>query len=154
VKAAALALLLYAVAGLAAESEVRVVRLGTQLAPGANSDVVAKVIRLVATCSVDSTSYAASPSAWDSALASRSLVHVRFQAPRRLDLRDTQLAVDEILIPLPDDHWPAHFFVRAGSAIHAFTKYRPEALKDLVWDPPLALQTESPYAGLAHIPGG
>ncbi len=69
-----------------------------------------------------------------------------------LDLQEVQLPVDEILVPLPSNGWPAHLFVRSGKDVYAFTKYRPNALKDLTWSAPLALDSESPYSGLAKLP--
>ena len=149
--AIALALALYTVTGMTAEPEVRVVRLGSDVAFAPSAEFLQRAIRLLSSCSVDSTSYAASPSAWDAALNARSLVHIKFATPHSLELVGEPVAIDEILIPLPEGKWPAHLFLRSGGVTRAFTKYRPGPLKGLVWAPPLALSAESPYSQLAEF---
>ena len=110
-KAAALAIALYAFTGTTAEPQVRVVRLGTEVIPVAIADLASKATALLQSCSVDSTSYAASALGWEAALAAESLVHVQFPIPQQLELAETSLAVNEILVPLPSGRWPAHLFV-------------------------------------------
>ena len=148
-KVLALALALYAVTGVTAEPEIRVVRLGSVVTATQIADLVSQATRLLSSCSVDSTSYAVTPSSWDVAFGARSSVHIRFATPQQLELDHKPIKVDEILIPLPEGTWPAHLFVRSGGVTYAFTKYRPEPLKGLVWDPPLALADEPPYSQLS-----
>jgi hypothetical protein len=145
-------MILCAVTAVAAEPEVRVVRLRSEISPASANDLSAEATTLLLSCSVNSTRWAASESAWDAATFAPSFVHVRYQNPKTLQLAESSVAVDEFLIPLPNDGWPAHFFVRSGDAILAFTKYRPQALKKLVWGAPLELHAEPPYSGLANLP--
>jgi hypothetical protein len=143
--------LLHVAASSAADPEVRIVRLGVDVSHASNPELVSKAIALLRACTINSTAYAASPGAWTEALAADSLVQVRFSTPLELDMDGEHFEIDEFLLPLPADHWPEHFFARRGEVVLSFTFYLPEALRDLSWAPPLALDTESPYSGLVKL---
>jgi len=153
VKFATLAFILYVGASSAADPEVRVMRLGVRGVHSADSELVSKTIALLQSCSSKSTADTASTTAWSDALDSASSVHLRYAAPIALELAGEVLVVDEILVPLPATHWPEQLLARSGEVVYALAHYQPGALKNLTWDDSLALSGESPYRGLAIIPG-
>jgi hypothetical protein len=150
-KLAPLLLMAYAAASAAADVDVRIVRLGVDSVKS-DADVVQRAVSLVESCSVDSTKYDASLQAWKDALAAASLVHLRFPATRDIKVLGNHYTVDEILVPLPERLWPAHFYARRGNEIFSFTFYDPRAFRDLVWGSPFEFQNVPPYDSLANLP--
>ena len=135
----------------ATDIEVRVIRLGTEI-PESNSGLVARTVALMQSCSVNSTSYAASQSAWRNALKAASLVHLRFRVPRDVTIDGQVHRIDEILVPLPQGLWPDHLFARSGEALISCAFYDPRTFRDLVWGAPFEFQNTPPYDALANLP--
>jgi hypothetical protein len=138
----------------AADTQVVVVRDGRNLVVADSATLAAKVIALAESCSVNSTSYAASKEAWASAATFRSHVRVVFPEPRKVwlvrasdGLRSEQ-PIREIRLPLPHGDWPAHVLVGNGNGVLSLTKYDPFVLRELVLLPELELATLAPYKSL------
>jgi hypothetical protein len=142
----------------AADVQLRIVRRTKDIAAPTNATFLTNIVALLRRCSVDSTDYAVKPQTWSEKLRSDSFVHVTFPTPRKLRLMASNnqgwadRAIDEILVPLPEDKWPAHIFARSGSNVLAYTKYDPFDLKSVVMEPALKLSLVSPYSGLARLP--
>jgi hypothetical protein len=151
VRFAALLLALYAAGGITAEIEVRVVRFGEEV-PAAHTDVASRTLELLNSCTIESTSYAAHPSAWAAALKAESLVHLTFTSSQEMHFEGKARRIDEVLVPMPKDQWPSHILVRSGKAYLAFTFYDPRAFRDLVWGAPFELQNTPPYDAFANLP--
>lgn len=150
-KIATLLLLVYATASTATEIDVRVVRLGAEV-PASNSDVIARAIVFVQSCTIDSTNDAASPAAWQKALTATSLVHLRFPAPRDVTVDGRSYQVEEALVPIPEGTWPDHVYALRGKEVLSFTFYDPRAFRDLVWSSPFEFQNTPPYDALVNLP--
>jgi hypothetical protein len=134
--------------------EVTVVREHSKLALAAHDRLAQKVVRLLESCSVNSTTYAHPEALWERGRASPNFVHLRFAKSRELQVMSVgnqgfeARAVDEILLPLPRGAWPDHVVVKAQGGTFSFTKYTPQALGALVSEPALGLSRSSPYDSL------
>jgi hypothetical protein len=60
-------------------------------------------------------------------------------------------SIDQILVPLPENDWPAHIFAKCGTNVFSLTKYDPVALKKVAFEQALQLSSVQPYASLANI---
>jgi hypothetical protein len=142
----------------AADVQVRVVRHGKDIPAPTNATFVTNIIALLRRCSVDATAYAVKPETWPEKLRSDSFVHVTFSTSRMFRLREsdqqgwTDRVIDEILVPLPENKWPAHIFAKNGSNVLAYTKYDSRDLKAVALEPALELSSVSPYSGLTKLP--
>ena len=133
--------------------ELTVVRNHQRLKVSNPRALVEKLISLLESCSVNSTSYARPQALWDGTLAAPSFIHVRFTLPQ--DLRamiaasrdDDSLGVRQILLALPSGKLPDHVLVKTGAGTFAFTKYAPRAWEDLFHEPVLGLSTAPCEAG-------
>ena len=67
-----------------------------------------------------------------------------------VSLREEKL-IDQILVPLPQNDWPAHIFAKSGTNVFSLTKYDPVALKKVAFEPALRLSSVQPYASLANV---
>ena len=153
---------LFPAQGNAAEpAHVQIVRGGKEVRQSPKSNFVPNVIALIESCSVHSTAYAVTNSTWTNLLQSPSFVRVTFTPARKLNVMMTPgvgarervvTEIDQVLIPLPENNWPAHMYGRIGDQIYSFTKYNPIALKHLVLEPALALSSTKPYSGLINLP--
>lgn len=148
-----------AATALAAEADIRIVRHGREVATLAGNRIAEKLRTVVESSTVHSTTPDDPEAAWIRAVGSGSFVHVVFAAPRTAKLngypngQPKAIVIHEILLPLPEDSWPAHVFARTeGNTIQAFTKYDPLALRDLVAEPDLRLRSIRPYSQLLALP--
>lgn len=150
-------LLLSAGVADAADVDVRVMRHGAIGVAPQDSAFISNVIALLASCSVDSTSYVVTPDTWRQALRTDSFVLVKFPSSRQLNVMSSEnhalepRAIDEILVPLPEGKWPAHIFARSGTDVLSFTKYHPRELGRVALDPALELSSVPPYKDLDKI---
>jgi hypothetical protein len=138
----------------AADVRVQIVRHGTNVMAPPEAVFTTNILRLLQTCSIDSTAYAVKTNTWKQRLNSDCLIHLIWTAPTRIRLMDSsnhrleEREVDEILVPLPIGKWPDHFFAKSGSNVLSFTKWPPNALARVVSEPMLQLSSVSPYASL------
>lgn len=141
----------------ATDVQVVVVRDGRRVVVSDGPALAAILVTLAESCSVNSTTYAASEKAWAGIATSRSYVRVVFPEHRKISLvrsedrlRSEQF-VQEIRMPLPHGSWPAHVLVGTGHGIIALTKYDPIVLRKLAMLPELELATVAPYDSLMHL---
>ncbi len=140
------------------DTVVRAVRHHQTVTVSAPEALAARLVALLDSCSVNSTAYAVSADTWAGMLASSSFIHVVFVEPRRArpmsDGDGTQAPrfIREILLPLPEDKWPAHVLVKSEGKTLAFAKYDPLALRDIALVRELRLQTVRPYDSLLRLP--
>ena len=134
--------------------EVTVVSEHVTLAVPAGGQLSEKLVKLLESCSVNSTASSEPRALWKRVIAGPSFLHVRFASPRTLRVMSAghqgyeSLSVREILLPLPSETWPDHVLIKGDTDTLAFTKYAPEFLKSLVGEPALQLSTSSPYDSL------
>jgi hypothetical protein len=139
-----------AVAG--APGRVEAVRGGIAVPAEAVQVLEPLIVRLLESCSVDSTTFEDQPAAWTSIPRGGSYVRVQWPEPREIRMGDGKsLRVDEILVALPEGASPRHLHVRSGQQLRSFTKYRPEMLLAIGLEPVLGLADEEPYAELARM---
>lgn len=134
----ALVLAVVAHGALAQSVELHVMHDGTRPAVD-NEQVVAALVGLVESASVDSTSYVRPAERWEKTLGARVFIHALFDAPREISLRmqnDVEplrpSAVSEIVVMFPAGKWPSHIFVKTGDEVRSVTKYSPCALERVV----------------------
>jgi len=138
----------------AADVRVQIVRGGTNVMAPPEAVFTTNILRLLQTCTIDSTAYAVKPDTWKQKLNSDCLIHLIWTAPTRIRLMDSSnqrwedREVDEILVPLPIGKWPAHLFAKSGSNVLSFTRWPPNALARVVSEPVLELSSVAPYAAL------
>lgn len=141
----------------AADIQVVVVRSARHIVVADGAALAAKLVALVESCSVNSTTYASPKEAWAAVSNSRSYVRVVFPESRKVSLVRSEgqprleQSVQEIRLPLPHGDWPAHVFVGSGNEVIALTKYDPFVLRELVILPELELANIAPYSSLVHL---
>lgn len=142
----------------AADVAAHLVRHGHDVVTPDGERLARKLLAVVESCSVNSTSSAVPESDWPRMAASDSFLHVVFSPPRLALLVDREgqrrlpQAVREVLLPLPEGAWPAHVFVKTGRGTRSFTKYDPFVLRDLISEPGLQLLSVAPYTQLLVPP--
>ena len=142
----------------AADVQVQIIRYKKDIAAPTNATFVTNIIALLRWCSIDSTAYAVKPETWAEKLRSDSFVHITFSTSRMLRVMGADQqglmdrAIDEILVPLPEDKWPTHIFAKSGSNVLAYTKFDARDLKAVALEPALELSSVSPYSGLTKLP--
>lgn len=142
------------------DGEIQLVRNGQPVVAAPRKEFKTNVIDLLRSCSVHSTSYAVSTNTWQERMQSDSFVHLHFSSARVLNVMMQTGApryrqdhpIDEVLIPLPENGWPDHFFAKSGTNILSFTKYDPIALRTVAFEPALGLSSLEPYKSLAKLP--
>ena len=146
--------------------EARIVRGGKTLAEPAGPTLVTNVIRFLASSSYQSTAYAVKSNTWQGLLKSNSYVHVKLDPPRRMSLwglppeDNTKRAgredvvINEIIVPLLEEHEPPHIYARAGTNTVSHTKFSPIAFKRLIQEPALKLRETKVYREYSRLPGG
>jgi hypothetical protein len=146
----------------ASDGQLRVVRKGKDVVMPSVTPLTTNVIALIQSCTYhastdQSSDEAGRPAIWAQALASDSLIHIKFAEPCKLSLaapsnhgREDYL-VDEILVGLPEGRRSGPFLVRTGRNVHAFGKYDPLALKRVAFEPALELSSVRPYSDLAQL---
>lgn len=151
------------VSGCSQSEKVRVVRKGHEVTVAPSGAFVGNVIRLLESCSYNSTAYAVKTNTWQKLLRSDSFVAIRFEKTQLLNVmvqtgtyarsaRDLQkMPVDEILVPLPEGDLPHHIYARTGTNVFAVTKYSPVALKKVAFEPVLQLSSVKPYSDFAGL---
>jgi hypothetical protein len=110
------------------------------------------VIMFFQSASIDATVSGGGEPRWQAALASDSYIHLTFATPRTFPLpvtvqgvsRREPKAVTEILVSLPEGHYPAIQW-RNGTNYMALTKWQPSALHQLLKEPALKLDQVAPY---------
>ena len=135
-----------------ASVQVKAVRNRSDVIVSEAQTLSANLLLLVESCSVNSTKHAVSTSIWRRLLSSDSFVHVTFSEPRSVRVssddnrKREEQEVLEILLPLPEHTWPAHVYVKSQSGkTFSFTKYDSRALKRVVADTGLQLNSTPPY---------
>lgn len=145
----------------AAEPDVRAERHGKVVYFADGGALASDVLALVESCSTNSTTaaeYAVPRDGWERAMASGSFIHVVFQEPRTVSLLEpenlarTRQPVHEILLPLPEDAWPLHIFIKNDKGTFSFTKYDPLMLRQVLLVQQLDLQDTEPYKTLLKPP--
>jgi hypothetical protein len=132
-----------------AEFGVRIQSNGTNVTQRPMADFATNVIKLFRSCSVNSTSYAAT-NAWEKLLAKDSFIHITFSTS--MTFRETgQTKLNEVFVPLPFGKFPAHLFARSGTNVFALTKFDPVALGRVAQEPALQLSSVEPYGSLAKL---
>ena len=144
--------------------EVRIVRNGMTQADQAGSGLVTNVLRFLASSWYQSTAYAVKSNTWQELLASDSYVYVKLQPPRRMTLSglppaDLQrvaprerVKIDEIIVPLPEEHGPLHVYARNGTNTVAHTKFSPAIFKELIQEPALKLRETIVFKEYSRLP--
>jgi hypothetical protein len=144
--------------------EARIVRGGKTLAEPAGPTLVTNVIRFLASSSYQSTAYAVSSNTWQDLLKSNSFVHVKLDPPRRMNLWGLppadrtkragreEVMINEIVVPLLEEHEPPHIYARAGTNIVSHTKFQPIAFKRLIQEPALKLRDSKVYREYSRLP--
>ncbi len=133
-----------------ADEHPQIVRDGVPVTARPGAAFANNVVRLLASCDVDSTSYVVTSDTWAQALRSPTRVLLRLGPAGQTIQIDAGIAlkVDEILLPLPEATYPAHVFVKAANVVRAFTKYSPESLLAIGLEPALGVATRRPYPEL------
>lgn len=144
-----------------AGDQIRIVRHGTNVTEQA---LITNVISMLRSCCYPaSTDRTVKVGTWYGLSHSDSFVLLHFTPPKKLTLPkpgdddprkitpgrvvSEVVPVDEILLPLPEDTFPPHIFVKRGTNVLSFTKYDPVALARVASEP--ALHTSRHYP---HLP--
>ncbi len=131
--------------------QVRAVRDRHAVAVAQPERVARKLVALVESCAVNSTSYAVADGTWIRVQGSGSYVHLVFPEPREVRLKGAgnqpaeARMVREVLLPLPPHNEPPHVYVRSGTETISLTKYDPRALRELAQEGDLRLRDLRPY---------
>jgi hypothetical protein len=135
-----------------ASGRVEAVRGGLALPAGAVQALEPLVVRLLESCSVDSTTFEDQPAAWNDIPRGGSYLRVVWPEPRGIMAPDGELLrIDAVLVAIPEGGSPRHLYVKSGGQLRSFTKYRPEVLLAIGLEPVLGLADKEPYAHLARI---
>lgn len=143
--------------------EVRVVREGMALPDRPGPQLVTNVIRFLASSSYQSTAYAVKSNTWETLLESDSYVQVKLKPARTMNLfeivedlkmprKRAEVVIDEIIVPLPEEHGPAHIYARSGTNVVAHTKFHPGVFKELIQEPALKLRGTKVYKEYSRLP--
>lgn len=144
-----------------ADDGIRIVRHGTNVTATPGAALATNLISYLQSCCVNSTAYAVKTNTWQELERSDSFVLLTFTLPRRLAVITMseenfppweESSIDQILVPLPEDHLHLHIFAKSGTNVHSFTKMEPYFLKLIASEPALHLSSAQPYASLATIP--
>lgn len=106
-------------------------------------------------CSVDSTGYAASEQKWKELMTSSRRLHYVLPENSFIKLKlcgEKQVEVEEIILPLPEDSFPDHIYIKNKHEYSSYAKYHPSALRRIVASPVIGLISESRYASLRYLP--
>jgi hypothetical protein len=144
-----LALVLAAIAR-AGVPGVHVQRLGVDVSAQASQTTVEAAVGLLKSCASESTSYVASSTSWQDALASDSYIHIAFATPREILVHGQQRRVTEILLPLQSSRGLDHIHVRTADNLLVFTKFDAIRYSNLVVEPPLSLGSTPPFDVVAR----
>lgn len=146
--------------------EPRIVRNGKAQSVRADPTLVTNVIRFLASSSHQSTGYAVKSNTWSELLESDSYVYVKLEPPRVLNLRGMQpgdlkklpvreeVVINEIIVPLPEEHGPLHIYARSGTNTVSHTKFNPMIFKELIQEPALKLRGTKVYKEYSRLPSG
>jgi hypothetical protein len=154
------------VLSVTAEDQIRMVRHGTNVTEEASAFLTTNVVKMLRSCCYpSSTAYAVKADTWQNLERSDSYVLLLFAPPKKLkvvkagddDIRkltkDTVLSevipIDQILLPLPEDGFPRHIFVKSGTNVLSFCKWDPIALGKVASEP--ALHMSRGYTSLADL---
>jgi len=139
-----------------AGAPIEIVRNGKAATERHGPALEANLVRLLASCSVESTEYAVKPSTWAELRRSPWRVHLNLVTPNRTRTRLRTGAGDiwasDILVVMRPDSYPGHVYVRVGDTVRSFTKYEPGALLAVGRDPALQLARTRPYLELSRLP--
>lgn len=142
----------------------RIARHGMILPEQPGPMLVTNVIRFLASSSYQSTAYTVESNTWQELLESDSYVHVKLDPPRRMMLFGLPPAdlmkraprepvmINEIIVPLPEEHEPRHIYARTGTNIVSHTKFSPFAFKQLIMEPALQLRDSKVYREFSRLP--
>jgi hypothetical protein len=126
--------------------------------------LVTDVIRFLASSGIQSSPYAVKSNTWQELLAADSYVYVKLQPPRRVTLSGLQPAdlqqvaprerveINEIIVPLPEEHGPRHIYARVGTNTVSHTKFSPAVFKELIQEPALKLQDTKVFKSYSRLP--
>jgi hypothetical protein len=147
-----LPLLLGLAAGLAhaAADRYQIVRDGVRVEGSPTQAFEGDVLRLLASCDVESTEYVVKSGTRAELLGSRWLVRVNLVTPRKLKTDAGEIWADEILIVLRPDALPGHIYTAVAGKLQSFTKYNPDRLLAVGSEPMLQLAGSRPYRELAR----
>jgi hypothetical protein len=148
-----------------ADDQIRLVRNGTNVTEQPSAALTTNIVKLLQSCSYNSTAYAGKAENWRDIEHFDSFVHLTFGAPQRLVVTiytndPAQLSrgttavksIDELLVPLPvGGAGPRHIFARSGTNILSFCKWDPFALKMVAFEPALHLSSVYPYSAYAQF---
>src|SRR2546428_3207372 len=138
----------------AADAELRAVRDNQEVAVSDSARLVAKLVALLESCSVNFTAKAVTSGTWSEVLASPSFVHVAFSDPRPVEVKSSdnqtreRRTIRELLLPLPEGKWPRHVLVRSETDTLSFTKCEPRILRQIALEQDLRLLKTEPYSSL------
>ena len=144
--------------------EVRIVRNGLTQPDQPGPMLVTNVSRFLASAGYQSSAYAVNSNTWQELLASDSYVYVKLQPPRRVTLSglppaDLQkvaprerVEIDEIIVPLPEEHGPRHIYARIGTNTVSHTKFSPAVFKELIQEPALKLRETKVFREYSRLP--
>ena len=136
----------------AAHDRIEIVRNGVRVTEPAGAGLERDLVRLLASCSVESTDYAVKPGTWAELRQSGWRVHLDLVTPMAIPTKAGTVWATEILVVLRPDMYPGHIYLRMGDKVQSFTKYSPEALLAVGRDPAVQLAGTRPYLELARQP--
>jgi hypothetical protein len=127
---------------------IEILRNGKVVAQPHGPALQANLVRLLASCDVESTGYAVKPSTWAELKRSPWRVHLNLVTPTPELSRAGPLWASDILVLLRPDTYPGHVYVKLGDTVRSFTKYQPDVLVALSKDPALQLAGSRVYDDL------
>jgi hypothetical protein len=151
---ALLAFVIASTSAVAASDQVRAMRRGQEVTLSNPARVADKLAADLESCSVSLARWGRAIDMWDHSLASDAYLHATYSPPRKLTLytqgnqRRAVYAVEEILLPLPENKWPPYDLARIGGEVYAYAKCDPRRLVEIIREPELELRERQPYKSL------
>lgn len=131
-----------------AHDRIEIIRAGVPATLEPRGQLERDLVRLLASCSVDSTGWAVKPATWAELRRSPWRVHLNLVTPLKVQTQAGVAWATDILVLLRPDSYPGHVYVKLGQDVRAFTKYHPGMLLAVSRDPALGLIGARPYAQL------
>jgi hypothetical protein len=151
-KSACLLAMLCLAGPILAGDRIEIVRNGVPASEPPGARFEQDLVRLLASCDVESTGYAVKSGTWAELRRSPWRVHLDFVTPRQIQTRAGLVWARELLVLMRPDAFPGHVYLKLGEDVRSFTKYQPAALLEVGREPVLGLAGTRPYLELARVP--
>ncbi len=151
---AAIAVVTIASRSFAGDLDAIVRRHGVTVSVPHPDKVADALVALVESSSVNSSAYVRPARRWKTALRASSLVRVRFNQLRVMQLMSSDnkgwrpAGVQEIVLVVPKEGWPDHVLLKSSDRLVSVTKYSPCALAHVVTEAGLRLSDVPRYKKL------